>query len=189
MTSNTRTNDFARPRRTERGYNLVEVLVAVALTGVVVLTILTLFFMGRRNVYSGKQLSAANAVTTRVLEDLTSMSGQDVLANFGIDDSTTRSTNVVAGVSYANSILRDTGGTVTSAIDPSGYLTRWQGLVSAASVFQRGRFILVITPANPTVVGNPVTTAQVIRVRGVMQWDEGVRRRTVTFDDSKLVRP
>jgi prepilin-type N-terminal cleavage/methylation domain-containing protein len=173
----------------QRGYNLVEVLIAVALTGVVVLTILTLFFMGRRNVYSGKQMSAANAVATRVLEDLTAMSGPDVLANFGIVDATTRGTNVVGGVSYAGSILRDTSGTVDANTDPSGYLARWQTIVQSVATFQRGRFYLVITPLNPTDNTKPVTTAQVIRVRGVMQWDEGVRRRTVTFDDAKLVRP
>lgn len=187
MTSNANRNETGR--HGERGYNLVEVLVAVALTGVVVLTIMTLFFMGRRNVYSGKQMSAANAVATRVLEDLTAMSGVDVLANFGITDATTRATNIVAGVSYPNSVLRDTGGTIDGTTDPAGYLARWQTIVSSANTFQRGRFFLVITPANPSVNGNPVSTAQVIRVRGVVQWDEGVRRRSVTFDDSKLVRP
>jgi prepilin-type N-terminal cleavage/methylation domain-containing protein len=181
--------DVAPRENGQRGYNLVEVLVAVALTGVVVLTILTLFFMGRRNVYAGKQMSAANAVATRVLEDLNAMSGPDVLANFNIDDGTTPASPVVAGVTYANSILRDTGGTVDGTTDVAGYLARWKEIVDTTATFQRGRFYLIITPVNPADNLKPMTTAQVVRIRGVVQWDEGVRRRTVTFDDAKLVRP
>ena len=56
--------------RTQAGYNLVEVIIALAVFGVVAMTIFTLFVMGRRNVYSGKQASQAVAVGTQVLEDI-----------------------------------------------------------------------------------------------------------------------
>jgi type II secretory pathway pseudopilin PulG len=176
-------------RRATGGYSLVEVLVAVAMMGVVLLSIVTLFFAGRRNVYNGKQMSAANAVATRVLEDLALMSGTDVLTDFNIDDTTTLASNSVNGVSYPGSVLRDTLGTVSASTDPSGYLARWQALVNQQAQFKNGRVVLVITPVQPALNTSPVVTAQIVRIRGVVEWQEGVRRRNVTFDASKLQRP
>src|SRR5436305_13111068 len=92
-------------KRTESGYSLVEVLIAMAITSVVLLTVVTLFYMGRRNVYSGKQMTYAVAVGTRVLEDLSTMSADDLLGNFKIDDSTGLNKvtlNKVAGVGQIN---------------------------------------------------------------------------------------
>ena len=51
------------------GYSLVEVLIALAITSIVLLTVVTLFYMGKRNVYSGKQQTYAVSVGTRILED------------------------------------------------------------------------------------------------------------------------
>lgn len=175
-------------RRGQAGYNLVETLVAVAMTGVVILSIMTLFFLGRRNVYSGKQMTAANAVATRVLEDLSLMSATDILSNFGITDATTLSSNTVAGTAYAGSVLRATNGTINSTTDAGGYLARWLTLVPS-STFANGRVSLVITPANPVDSDDPVSTAQVVRVRGFVQWAEGARTRYVTFESSRLQRP
>src|SRR5436189_5001412 len=84
--------------RNIRGYSLVEVLIAVAITGTVLLTVVTLFYMGRRNVYSGKQLTYAVSVGTRMLEDLSAMSSSDVLTSFNIDDTTTKTTVTVNGI-------------------------------------------------------------------------------------------
>jgi len=177
-------------RHATSGYSLVEVLVAVAMMGVVLLSIVTLFFAGRRNVYNGKQMSAANAVATRVLEDLSLMSAIDILDNFNVNDNTTLSANSVGGVSYPGSVLRDTKGTVSTATDPAGYLARWQALVNNNDTqFKDGRVVLVITPVQPIDNDQPVYTAQIVRLRGIVEWKEGVRRRSVVFDASKLQRP
>jgi prepilin-type N-terminal cleavage/methylation domain-containing protein len=178
----------SRERRKQRGYNLVEVLIATAILGILLLSIVTLFFIGRRNVYSGKQLTAANAVATRVLEDLALMSAPDVVLNFGLNDQTSMSNHTVAGVDYPNSILLDTNGTINSTTDPSGYLGRWKTLVTGTA-FNRGRLFLIVTPRSPAVNARPITTAQVVRLRGVVQWNESVRTRSITFDTSKLQRP
>lgn len=176
------------PSRSQRGYNLVEVLVAVAVTGVVIISVMTLFFLGQKNVYSGKQMTAANAVATRVLEDFSMMAAYDVISNFGLTDSTTRSTNVVAGTSYPLSVLRASDGTINSTTDPGGYMARWAALVPATT-FNSGRLSIIITPASPVDSTKPITTAQVLRVRGVVEWRENRRRRTVVFDSSKAQRP
>src|SRR6267378_935288 len=77
-------------RTGEAGYNLIEVIVATALLGIVSITIFTLFVMGRRNVYSGKQASQAIAIGTQVMEDLAPLNKQMVYNGaFGIADNAT----------------------------------------------------------------------------------------------------
>ncbi len=177
-------------RRAQAGYNLVEVLVALAMTGVVILSVMTLFALGQRNVYSGRQMTAANAVATRVLEDLSLMAAYDLLTNFGLNDTTTFSTNTVAGTTFAGSVLRATDGTIDATTDPGGYLARWQPLVTGVPFVNTNcRVVLVITPANPIDALEPVTTAQVVRVRGYVEWREGRRNRSIAFDSTKLQRP
>jgi prepilin-type N-terminal cleavage/methylation domain-containing protein len=180
------------PRRSDSGYNLVETILAMAILGVILMSVVTLFFIGRRNVYSGKQMSAANAVAIRVLEDLSLMTATDVVDNFRLT-SASLSDNTVAGVEYDDSILRDTDATISpSTNDASGYLSRWKGLVDTAGELPSGRVVLVITPEQPTdnsTVPLSISTAQVVRIRGIVEWSEGIRRRNVTFDSSKLQRP
>ena len=174
-------------RRTERGYNLVEVLIAMALLGTVILSISTLFYMGRRNVYSGKQMTKVSAVATRVLEDLSAMSGDDVLTNFNITATTPLTSNTVAGTTYPASVMRKTS-SFTTANDPSGYLSRWQALLGSEEM-KNGIVTVVITPADPSDTTDAINTAERIRVRAIVEWREGRRRRNAVYDSSKLRRP
>src|SRR5689334_94894 len=115
------------------GYSLVEVLIAMAITSIVLLTVVTLFYMGKRNVYSGKQQTYAVSVGTRILEDLSQMTASDVQANFALDDSTTLASNTINGVAYAASTIRDTstctGSPTACTDDTNGYLAAWFGLI------------------------------------------------------------
>ena len=186
----------------ERGYSLIEVLIAVAVTGFVLLSVVVLFVMGRRNVYSGKQMTYAVSVGTRVMEDLSSMTTQDVLSNFGIDDSTPNTNTVVvcnrnllplgtttctgAQETFNNSTERDTQ-TINPNTDPGGYLNRWSTLVTNANL-TNAKVGLVITPRNPASPAAPWTTARFTRVRVYVQWDEGPRTRNAYFDTTKINR-
>src|SRR5712692_5968412 len=111
-------------KKREFGYSLVEVLIALAITSIVLLTVVTLFYMGRRNVYSGKQRTYAVSVGTRVLEDLSAMTYSDIQTNFNIDDKTQLVSVTLQGVGgllgakngdliYADSIERTTSNIVT----------------------------------------------------------------------------
>jgi prepilin-type N-terminal cleavage/methylation domain-containing protein len=178
----------------QHGYSLIEVLIAIAITSVVLLTVLTLFYMGRRNVYSGKQMTYAVAVGTRVLEDLSTMTADDVLTNFKIDDSTDLTTpvtlNNVAGYGklvFANSVGRDTDNIDAVNTDPSGYLAAWKKEIDPAKL--GGATVgVVITPRSPMIAANPVTTAQFTRVRVYVAWDEAANRRRFAFFDTTKVR-
>lgn len=187
----------------QQGYSLIEVLVAVAITSVVLLTVLTLFYMGRRNVYSGKQTTYANSIGTRVLEDLSAMSADDLLTNFVIDDNTTLSTVTLSNVpgapsggnlNFANSILRNTDTiSASTEVPPNGYLTAWKTYLDPSKL--TGATVgIIITPRAPNNIVNgqpviaPITTAQFTKVRVYIAWDESANRRRYAFFDTTKVR-
>lgn len=187
-------------RSASRGYSLIEVLIAVAITGVVTLTIVTLFYMGRRNVYSGKQMTYAVSVGTRVMEDLSTMTDADLLTAFGITDATTRETVVVCGnkllplgtttctasvVTFADSTERETD-TIDSTTDPNGYLAQWAALVTGANL-TNGKVGLVFTPRSAADNTKLWTTARFTRVRVYVQWDEAKNRTRLAFFDTTKV--
>jgi|SRR5436305_1198138 len=172
-------------RRTkQQGYSLVEVLIAVAITSFVLLTVVTLFYMGRRNVYSGKEMTYAVSVGTRMLEDLSSMTTNDLSTNFAIPDGTTLGPVTVGDTTYTDSVARDTTMAGTTS-DPGQFLTNWKAMLGSSKV-ANGTAGLVITPRLPTVANQNITTAQTIKVRVWVQWSEGTRRRTVFFDTTRF---
>jgi len=196
----------------KRGYSIVEVLIAMAITSVVLLTVVTLFYMGRRNVYGGKQLTYAVSVGTRVLEDLSAMSSSDVLTSFNIDDTTTKTTVTVNGIGgtgagkfdFTNSVGRDTstctvnGGTPPPAFlctdDTGQYLSAWRALIDENKL-TNGQVGVVITPRDvpatpPPTCDNPPcpwTSARFLKVRAYVSWDEAKNRRRIAFFDTTKV--
>jgi prepilin-type N-terminal cleavage/methylation domain-containing protein len=194
-------------KRASRGYSLVEVLIAIAITGVVLLTIVTLFYMGRRNVYSGKQMTYAVSVGTRVMEDLSTMTSADLLTAFGIDDATTQETVVMCdgtllplgtttcasivatrtaiNQTFDDSTSRDTK-TISTATDPGGYLAAWETLVGESNL-ANAKVGVIITPRNPADTTAPWTTARFTRVRVYVEWDEAKNRRRIAFFDTTKV--
>src|SRR5438132_4321522 len=187
-------------KRREFGYSLVEVLIALAITGIVLLTVVTLFYMGRRNVYSGKQMTYAVSVGTRILEDLSNWVSSDVLSNFNIDDSTPTGNVTVSQVTYANSLLRDTSGCTGSAApytcpnDTNGYLASYRALIDESKL-TNATVGLILTPRSPSNLpvivcpgGNcPWTTARFLKIRVYIQWDEAKNRRRIAFFDTMKV--
>ncbi len=201
-------------QRSQSGYSLVEVLIAMAITSIVLLTVVSLFYLGRRNVYSGKQMTYAVSVGTRMLEDLSAMSMTDVETNFNIDDNTTVTTVTVPGLSgagststYTNSVGRSTHNessgasnctasgtppTYTCTDDTNGYLGKWRALIDESKL-TNARAGLIFTPrspANPTDCQNcPWTTARFLKIRAYVSWEEAKnRRRSAFFDTTKVNR-
>ena len=183
--------------RFERGFNLVEVLIAMALLGTVLMTILTLFYMGRSNVYSGKQTSVAVSIATHALEDLSPRSKLDVLTAFNagggtlgtvdIDSTTTMATDTYAGsIMRLSTIPNDVDATKN---DPRGLLKAWSD--SATGRLSKPLVAIVMTPQKPYPVADPVSLANatIMRVRVIVRWNEGRRRREVIVDTAKTARP
>jgi len=195
----------------QSGYSLIEVLVAIAITSVVLLTVVTLFYMGRRNVYTGKQTTAAVAIGTRMLEDLSAMTAEDVLDHFAIDDNTAMTTVTLQGVygaasgqlQFTSSLSRNSSActistatdpaTITCPNDPHGYMVNWMRMVlphaNINEVFAQPEVGIILTPRSPAVVAQPWTTARFTKVRAYVSWQEGVsRRRYAFFDTTKVTR-
>lgn len=190
---------IAKHRR-QAGYNLVEVLLAMAMLGVVTISIFTLFFMGRRNVYSGKQVSQAVAVGTQILEDLQPLNRQMLYnGGFGIAATSagaalTMPAVVTGGQSYAftNSKIRSTNATIIASPPadistentPPGLLTRWTTLLGTK--LTNGSVTVILTP-DQDAVNTPAQfgTAQLLRVRVFVRWQENSRTREVVLDTVK----
>ena len=184
------TNTLTRSRQS--GYNLVEVLLAMAMLGVVTISIFTLFFMGRRNVYSGKQTSQAIAIGTQVLEDLQPLnrqmlySGAFNLAGTSSGTGFTIPAVVAGGQSYVytNSAIRSTNTTIIAGApvdigtenNPPGLLAKWTGLLGQK--LTNGSVTLVMTPdKDPTNTPAQFGNSQLIRCRVFVRWLESGRQR------------
>lgn len=168
----------------QRGYNLVEVLVAMGLLSTVLISIVTLFFMGRANVYSGKQLTRGTSVATSVIEDLGALNPARTYEAFKIDATTTTEDEPKVGTTvYEDAIIRSTDDLST---DVKGYLARWTELIPAERLTD-GRVTLVFQPRS-LVDTNDVTTARILRIKIVVQWNESQREREVVLETTKLNR-
>ncbi len=195
-------------RRRSHGYSLVEMLVATAITGVAVLAVMTLFALGRSNVYSGRQMTHGISVGTRIMEDISGLALTDIYTSFNIDDTTALGTVTIAPAtlpesSYDGSFVRTTtsiatNGPCTGATqitfnnDPSLFLRRWYcQMQSSANKLPQGSISLVFTPRIPIdgAVALSPENASVVRVRAIIRWTEGLRRRQLIFDTNKYNRP
>lgn len=194
--------------RGQRGYNLVEVLIAMALLAVVSLSIMTLFFMAKSNIYAGRQMTHAISVGTRITEDLSALPVSSIYTNFAIDNTDTLGNVTVAPSSlpessYTGSFTRSTtnvatAGTCTGATliaftdDPNGFLQRWYCQMNGTSnQLSSSSITLVFTPRNPDPVGATLTNANatVVRIRAIIRWKESLRNRQLIMDITKTRRP
>jgi len=201
----------------QQGYSLIEVLIAIAITAIVLLTVVTLFYMGKRNVYSGKQMTVATSVGTRILEDISTMTAQDMRTYFNLDDKTVLANvtlDKVAGVGqmqYTGAVARDTSSctinSTSGAIDCGSnnvsphYLANWYRMIvpgtDVSATLSNPSIGIIFQPRNPTNIdpatgqaGNlPVTTAQFMKVRVYVAWDQNTSfRRYAFFDTTRVSR-
>lgn len=170
--------------RRQQGYNLVEVLVAMGLLSTVLISIVTLFVMGRANVYSGKQMTRAISVGSSVMEDLGPLNCPRTYSAFKIEPATTTADDVKVGATeFDGAIVRSTD---DLSVDVGGYLTRWSALVPQERLTD-GRVTLVFLPRELADAGD-VTSAKILQIKIVVQWNEATREREVVLETTKLNR-
>jgi prepilin-type N-terminal cleavage/methylation domain-containing protein len=186
-------------KQSQRGFNLVEVLVAMAITAVVIISVATLFVMGRRNVYAGKQVTAAVAVATRITEDLSHMTHGEVYDKFGLAPSsgyagaTMSASQTVEGTSYANCILRTNADAADANKDKAKLLDSWIKLMQPKFTNPQITIILMprLNPADPATDTSTVPTSNLLQIRVVLTWEETVsnkRHRSLIVDAVKTQR-
>ncbi len=168
----------------QRGYNLVEVLVAMGLLSTVLISIVTLFFMGRANVYSGRQMTRAISVGSSVMEDLGALNAPRTYEAFTITNTTTvAALPQVGSQKYADAIIRTTDDLTP---DAGGYLARWSAMLPQERLTD-GRVTIVLQPRE-MVDANDVTSARILQIKIVVQWNESTREREIVLETTKLNR-
>lgn len=174
-------------RGRQSGYNLIEVLIAMAMLGMVLLGIVTLFVMGERNVYSGKQMTRAVSVGTRVMEDLSPLTRDNIQTSFGLT-AATPGTVTVGSQTFANSVLRTTKDDAgVAGKDVDGYLASWKELLTLEN-FNDGQILFVVTAVDPLTSPPTFAGAPVYRIRVFVEWNEALRERRVVLDTAKYDR-
>ena len=191
-------------KRSERGYSLIELLVAIAILGVVLLSILSLFLWGRRNVYSGKQLTTAISVGTRVMEDLAPLTKEDIYEGvFAISD-TAGGSNITFGTpsrTYANAQIRSTqawtGYTDIQKQNDAGpkFLTgAWKeqlqetlsdGTTKRPRLDDGSVTVILMPRVDPNNDPDQFKNSSVMQIRVIVSWLENTRRRELILESVK----
>ncbi len=185
-------NDALRVRA-QRGFNLIEVLVAMAITAVVIVSVSALFFLGRQNVYSGKQATAAVSVATRITEDLTHMQRTDAYTQFNLAAGPWSATTSVMGTTYSNCVVRSSAN--AADIDPAqndkgGYLNAW--ITKMNGNFNTPKITIIFMPrldtVSPATDTGSVPQSNLLQIRAVIEWNEGLRHRSLIVDTVRTQR-
>jgi prepilin-type N-terminal cleavage/methylation domain-containing protein len=187
-------------KRTERGFNLVEVLVAMAITAVVIISVATLFVMGRRNVYTGKQTSAAVAIATRITEDFSHMTHSEVYDKFGLAPTTAgwagetlTASKTVEGTAYKNCVVRTNADAANADKDKANLIDAWLKLMQPKFANPQITIIFMprLTTTAPATDTAAVAASTLLQIRVILTWDETVsnkRHRSLVVDAVKTQR-
>src|SRR5688572_28557384 len=185
----------------ERGYSLIEVLIAIALLGVVLIAIMTLFVVGRRNVYSGKQMTTAVAIGTRVLEDIAGLNRKNLYYGvFEIADADDGDEIKYGSPleTYPAAAFRSTSATAISGYSTiqkqrtagPKLLDKWTAQLQEdiGGGNKRGRLtdgvVSVVMMPRQDATNDPPQfgTAEVLQIRVIVQWRENSRKRQLILD-------
>ncbi|HKO55380.1 MAG TPA: prepilin-type N-terminal cleavage/methylation domain-containing protein [Thermoanaerobaculia bacterium] len=187
------------------GFSLIETLISMTILGVTVLSVMTLFAISRANIYSGKEMTQSVALATHAGEDLSSLTVQGIYDAFAINsaNSPALGTYVVDGVTYTDAMIRSTDATAVTnppadigneatPAGGSGLLTNWRTQLSNNRGLQSGSIVLVImprSPQSPILNASGRATAQILRMRVIVRWNEAQRKRSLVMDTAKTQRP
>jgi prepilin-type N-terminal cleavage/methylation domain-containing protein len=188
----------------QRGYNLVELLVAIAILGVVLLSVLSLFVWGRKNVHSGKQMTTAISIGTRIMEDLAPLTKEDIYKGlFTVADTSTGNTFKFGNPEreYKNAHIRSTSATIgvtptqsdistesTASGAPQFLKNAWKTQLQDASgkgLLDDGAVSIIMIPKAGSTTPAQFSNASLMQVRVVVSWVENRRRREVILDSVK----
>ena len=145
-------------RRAERGFSLVEVVLALGLLAGVLISISGLFIIGAKQVQSGKASSEAVALGRTILEEMNRWSLRQSYLVFGYDG---------AATSYS----------VDTRTNAAAEAVRWQSIVDPS--LANGYATIQLQSLGPGGTPPDMSASRAIRVLVTVNWDEGPRHRTV----------
>ncbi len=140
----------------ERGFSLVEVILALGLLAFALVSIASLSVLGSRQLRSGRASTAALAVARSILEEMEGWGFRQTYEGLGLDG---------AAPIYS----------VDSRVNPAA--SSWQQDLEAA--LGGGHAEIDLASVEPGQAPPPMNRARAIRVLVTVRWSEGVRRRAV----------
>lgn len=140
---------------------MVEVLLALSLLGVVLISITSLFIIGGRRVAQGRERTEALSVGTHIMETLDQMSYRGLYTNF----TTASDPGAAAGPL-----------TIDSRTNPDALTLGWQNLIDAK--LDNGYAIITVE----RIGGADFRTATSLRVTTTVYWDDLDRSRNITLE-------
>jgi prepilin-type N-terminal cleavage/methylation domain-containing protein len=148
-------HDGDAPLPGERGFSLIEVVIALALLATVLLTISGLFLMGRQTVGTGRDLTEATSLANDILEEMNTWGFSLLYTNFG-----------KGATDAAFSVDSKT----------NSYAQRWQSEIDKR--LPNAQATIAITPIG----GGTFEAANGMRARVTVQWVLKARTRRVGLE-------
>ena len=147
-------------RRNERGFSLIEVVVALALLAGVLISIAGLFIIGARQVESGRESTEALSVARGIIEQINKWGFHQTYELFGADGTAT-------SYSFDTRTITD---------PPTTGMAKWQPMLN--DKIPGSYATIAITSLGP---GTPPTldTTRAMRVVVTVRWAERLRQRQV----------
>jgi len=150
--------------RHELGFSLVEVILALALLGTVLIAMSGLFTLGSRQVDAGRKHSEALSAAQDILEEISVWSFRGLYERFGGD-----------------------GSTPTFTIDTltNDFAKKWQPYL--AENFAEGTFAEIsLSSVTDSGTPPPLSSARCIRITVTVHWAEALRERSVQLTMLRL---
>ncbi len=156
---------MAMKRRTQGGFSLVEVVIALGLLSGVLISVSGLFAIGAKQVKSGRTSSEAIATARTILEEMNRWGFRQTYGNFG--------------TAYDGSVTSYTIDTRTNA-----YATKWQNMLSPKLL--NSFATISIQSLGPGMTPPSLSTTRAMRVLVTVFWDEGRRHRSVLLGTVRM---
>ena len=141
--------------RSECGFNLIEVIVALALLAAVLLTISGLFIHGTQSVNTGRDFTEATSLATNILEQMDKWAFSQLYTNFGV---------------------AKTSGTFTVTSLTNTKAQAWQPGITAK--LPNAKATIAVTPLG----GATFAAASGVRVQVTVDWVLKLRPRNVSLE-------
>lgn len=151
-------------RRSESGFSLIEVIVALGLLAGVLISIAGLFVMGGKQVKSGRTSTEALSVARAILEEMDGWGFRQTYQLYGIDGTT------------------NTNATVDTRTN--SYCAKWQSTLDE-KLFNSHATINIqsLGPSSPAPM---LASTKAIRVLVTVYWNEGGRARQVRLGTVRM---
>lgn len=186
--------------KNERGFSLVEVLIAAAVMAFLVLSVMGLFILGAKDVKSGKGMTEAVAAGDHIMSHLSAVSKNRIYVFAGADkDDTGTQSWTYSTVTNANDPFYDG----SAQAYPDGYSDMSPGdqdmvasMKDIISSLNRAGFTLSVTPENAlpsSPIGGPTDPtmgdAPVLRIALEIKWPDRISTGAATIKKgSRIVK-